>query len=140
EPGGVEDGSDDLGRPRLGGQREPDDEHGSGGAPVAPEGASRGRGLAGSVRVEEPGDGSVRDREAQAFNNGHLAVALGETGGLAWAVSGSPSMSTVPVVGLWSPRRHRMGVDLPAPFGPRNPVMAPSGTVKLNPSTTVTWP
>src|SRR5690625_5331992 len=35
--------------------------------------------------------------------------------GLVWAVSGSPSMSTVPVVGLWSPRRHRMVVDLPAP-------------------------
>src|SRR5690625_6520134 len=56
--------------------------------------------------------------------------------GLVWAVSGSPSMSTVPVVGLWSPRRQRMVVDLPAPFGPRNPVMDPSGTVKLNPSTT----
>src|SRR5690625_6735481 len=49
-------------------------------------------------------------------------------------------MSTVPVVGPWSPRRHRMVVDLPAPFGPRNPEMAPSGTVKLNPSTAVTWP
>src|SRR5699024_4714220 len=60
--------------------------------------------------------------------------------GLVWAVSGSPSMSTVPVVGLWSPRRHRMVVDLPAPLGPRNPVMEPSGPVKLNPSTTVTWP
>src|SRR5699024_5111324 len=30
-------------------------------------------------RAEEPGDGSVGDREAQSFNNGHLAVALRET-------------------------------------------------------------
>src|SRR5699024_6020451 len=75
----VEDGSDDLGRPRLGGQREPVDEHGSGGGLVEPEEASHGRGLAGSVRAEETGDGSVGDREAQSFNSGHLAVALRET-------------------------------------------------------------
>src|SRR5699024_12229185 len=37
------------------------------------------RGLAGSVRSYELGDGSVGDREAQSFNNGHLAVALRET-------------------------------------------------------------
>src|SRR5699024_11828179 len=57
----------------------PVDEHGSGGGLVEPEEASHGRGLAGSVRAEEPGDGSVGDREAQSFNSGHLAVALRET-------------------------------------------------------------
>ncbi|WPJ93935.1 hypothetical protein [Corynebacterium sp. UMB2355A] len=36
---------------RLGGQREPVDEHGSGGGLVEPEEASHGRGLAGSVRA-----------------------------------------------------------------------------------------
>src|SRR5699024_7913087 len=78
EPGGVEDGSDDLGRPRLGGQREPVDEHGSGGGHVAPEEASHGRGLAGSVRASEPGAGSEGDRDAQSCNQRRLAVALRE--------------------------------------------------------------
>src|SRR5699024_8102371 len=78
-PGGVEDGSDALGRPRLGGQREPVAEAGSGGGLVEPEEASPGRGLAGSVPAEDPGDGSGGDREAQSFNSGHLAVALRET-------------------------------------------------------------
>src|SRR4029453_1100816 len=40
--------------------------------------AAGGRGLAGAVRAEEPGDGPGRDREAEGVHGGGVAVALGE--------------------------------------------------------------
>src|SRR5699024_8025810 len=77
--------SGDVVRRVLGVQREPVDEHGSGGGLVEPGEAAHGRGLAGSVRAEEPGDGSVGHRQAQSFNSGHLPVALREPVDLAHA-------------------------------------------------------
>jgi hypothetical protein len=42
---------------------------------------------------------------------------------------------TRPVLGWSSPAIIRMVVDLPEPFGPRNPVTIPGWTTKFNPST-----
>src|SRR5262249_24696062 len=50
------------------------------------------------------------------------------------------SMRTVPEVGRSSPRIIRIVVDLPAPFGPRNPVTTPGFTWKSIPSTAVLSP
>ena len=44
---------------------------------------------------------------------------------------GRSSTNVSPWVGAASPRRTRIVVDLPAPFGPRNPVTDPCGTAKL---------
>src|SRR5512142_826229 len=49
-------------------------------------------------------------------------------------------MVTVPEVGRSSPRIMRMVVDLPAPFGPRNPVTTPGLTWKSMPSTAAVRP
>ncbi len=46
-----------------------------------------------------------------------------------------PLIVTCPEVGVSRPTIIRMVVDLPAPFGPRNPVTRPSGTTKVSPST-----
>jgi len=51
-----------------------------------------------------------------------------------------PLTRTVPLVGRSSPAIIRMVVDLPAPFGPRNPVTTPGSTTKLSPSTAVLSP
>src|SRR5689334_5724374 len=45
-----------------------------------------------------------------------------------------------PEVGRARPSRTRMVVDLPAPFGPRNPVIRPGATRKVRSSTAVTAP
>jgi hypothetical protein len=47
---------------------------------------------------------------------------------------------TVPDVGRSSPMIMRMVVDLPAPFGPRNPVTVPGAIVKLRECTAVVSP
>src|SRR5262245_5351408 len=52
----------------------------------------------------------------------------------------APSSDTAPLEGRASPRSTRMEVVLPAPFGPRRPITAPSGTSKVRPSTTVAAP
>src|SRR5437763_5970989 len=36
-----------------------------------------------------------------------------------------PKMRAVPRQGLWKPKRVLMSVDLPAPFGPRRPMVRP---------------
>ena len=46
--------------------------------PVQSHDHAHGRGLAGAVRAEEPGDGPGRDREAEGVHGGGVAVALGE--------------------------------------------------------------
>jgi hypothetical protein len=51
-----------------------------------------------------------------------------------------PFTSTRPDVGASRPTIMRIVVDLPAPFGPRNPVTVPGRTVKLTPSTAVLDP
>ena len=51
-----------------------------------------------------------------------------------------PFTTTVPLVGASSPMIIRMVVDLPAPFGPRNPVTVPGLTVKSSRSTAVVSP
>jgi len=43
-------------------------------------------------------------------------------------------MVTVPDVGRSRPMIIRMVVDLPAPFGPRNPVTDPGAMVELTPT------
>ena len=43
----------------------------------------------------------------------------------------SPKISAVPPVGEISPSNMRMVVVLPAPFGPTNPQIVPSGTSKF---------
>ena len=48
--------------------------------------------------------------------------------GLCKCEYGRPSISAWPDVGLSRPRIIRMVVDLPAPFGPRNPVTEPGLT------------
>src|SRR5205823_3222166 len=47
----------------------------------------------------------------------------------------APLTVTLPEVGRSKPRIIRIVVDLPAPFGPRNPVTCPGRTVKLRSST-----
>jgi len=44
---------------------------------------------------------------------------------------GTPSMVAVPTSAVFSPHSRRMVVDLPAPFGPRNPVTVPGVHVKV---------
>jgi hypothetical protein len=51
-----------------------------------------------------------------------------------------PSTSAVPDVGWMSVVIMRMSVDLPAPLGPSNPKISPSGTAKLMPLTAVKSP
>src|SRR3954452_5282381 len=53
---------------------------------------------------------------------------------------GLPLTVTVPDVGRSSPMIMRMVVDLPAPFGPRNPVTVPGAIVKLTQCTAVVLP
>ena len=47
---------------------------------------------------------------------------------------------TVPDVGRSSPMIMRMVADLPAPFGPRNPVTVPGAIVKLRECTQMVSP
>src|SRR6266540_693037 len=49
-------------------------------------------------------------------------------------------MVALPASGVTSPSSIRSVVVLPAPFGPRNPVIDPWSTVKLRSSTAVTAP
>lgn len=51
-----------------------------------------------------------------------------------------PPIVAVPAVGVTRPRIMRMVVVLPAPLGPRKPVMTPGSTEKLRLSTAVTGP
>jgi hypothetical protein len=51
-----------------------------------------------------------------------------------------PLTRTVPLVGRSRPAIIRIVVDLPAPFGPRNPVTTPGSTTKLSWSTAVLSP
>src|SRR5215470_8657371 len=51
-----------------------------------------------------------------------------------------PSIVAVPPCGRSRPRMTRIVVDLPAPFGPRNPVTLPGSTVKLRSSTATLVP
>src|SRR5271154_5286922 len=51
-----------------------------------------------------------------------------------------PLTRTVPLSGRSRPAIIRIVVDLPAPFGPRNPVTTPGCTTKLKPSTAVLSP
>ena len=53
---------------------------------------------------------------------------------------GMPSSSIAPEVGGMSPISMRMVVDLPAPFGPRNPKKQPRGTLRFRPSTAALFP
>src|SRR5579872_1433345 len=53
---------------------------------------------------------------------------------------GIPSSSIDPEFGGINPVSMRMVVDLPAPFGPRNPKKQPRGTVRLSPSTAALFP
>ena len=52
----------------------------------------------------------------------------------------SPSMRASPASGLSTVYSMRSVVDLPAPLGPEQPVMRPSGAVKLTPRTACTAP
>ncbi len=52
------------------------------------------------------------------------------SGSLRWSKC-FPSMRTSPAVGWSRPSIIRIVVDLPAPFGPRNPVTIPGLTVKV---------
>ncbi len=47
--------------------------------------------------------------------------------------TGSPSSSTVPEVGLMTPDRTFISVDLPAPFSPNSVVTLPARTSKATP-------
>ena len=60
-------------------------------------------------------------------------------GQAAWR-NGRPLTVTVPAVGRSRPRIIRMVVVLPAPFGPRKPVIFPGSTRKDRPSTAVVPP
>jgi hypothetical protein len=51
-----------------------------------------------------------------------------------------PLTVTEPLVGSDRPATMRMVVVLPAPFGPRNPKIAPAAAVRLSPSTAVKSP
>ena len=51
-----------------------------------------------------------------------------------------PPILTDPASGRSSPSIIRIVVDLPAPFGPRNPVTVPGRTSKLRSSTAVVGP
>lgn len=53
---------------------------------------------------------------------------------------GLPRISASPESGRSSPTVIRMVVDLPAPFGPRNPVTVPVSMTEVRPLTTVFWP
>jgi hypothetical protein len=48
---------------------------------------------------------------------------------------GRPRTAVLPAVGRTRPRSARIVVDLPAPFGPRNPVIRPGSTEKVRSST-----
>ncbi len=56
------------------------------------------------------------------------------------ALNGWPRISTVPAVGSSNPVSILMVVDLPAPFGPRNPKNCPGATLNLTSSTAVSAP
>ena len=49
-------------------------------------------------------------------------------------------MRAVPAVGIMKPASMRIVVDLPAPFGPRNPSTSPRATLKVTLSTAVKLP
>ena len=51
-----------------------------------------------------------------------------------------PSKRVCPDVGRWTPNIIRIVVDLPDPFGPRNPVTRPGSTEKLRSVTTCLAP
>ncbi len=50
------------------------------------------------------------------------------------------SIVDLPAVGRSRPSSRRIVVDLPAPFGPRNPVTTPGRTAKVKSSTAVLAP
>src|SRR6478736_3868974 len=52
----------------------------------------------------------------------------------------NPAMLARPSLGSSNPHNMRMTVDLPDPFGPRNPKIEPLATLKLTWSTAVKWP
>ncbi len=52
----------------------------------------------------------------------------------------SPSISTLPAVGVSSRRIVRPAVDLPQPLSPTSPRVSPAFRSKLIPSTALTWP
>src|SRR6476620_8865498 len=60
--------------------------------------------------------------------------------GLGRSLNLRPEMVTLPAVGLVRPTMTRMVVDLPAPFGPRNPVTRPGRAVKVTSSTARVFP
>ena len=51
-----------------------------------------------------------------------------------------PQIRAVPEVGGMKPASMRMVVDLPAPFGPRNPSTSPRATLNDTSSTAMRWP
>jgi len=51
-----------------------------------------------------------------------------------------PATSARPAVGRKSPQSIRINVDLPAPLGPRKPMISPRRTEKLTSSTAVNAP
>src|SRR5712671_2371004 len=62
---------------------------------------------------------------------------------LIWSVclaTSNPAMLPRPSLGSSNPHNIRITVDLPEPFGPRNPKMAPLPTLKLTWSTAVNCP
>ena len=70
---------------------------------------------------------------AERFGCTHLASSKAPTtrsGSSSWAY-GTPLIKARPEVGRSSPRIIRIVVDLPAPFGPRNPVTWPGRTVNV---------
>ena len=56
------------------------------------------------------------------------------------SVIAPPSTLTVPESGLKMSRIMRMGVVLPAPFGPSRPKISPACTSKLTSWTAFVWP
>src|SRR5262249_60145155 len=52
----------------------------------------------------------------------------------------TPPMKAAPAEGRSRPTNILMVVDLPAPFGPRNPKNSPRRTARLRPLTAIFWP
>ena len=59
--------------------------------------------------------------------------------GALWGI-GRPSSDHDPAVGDTKPKRIRIVVVLPEPFGPRNPNTLPAGTARFTPSSTLARP
>ena len=91
-----------------------------------------------------PFDAAIHCRCARAerFGCTHFASSSAPTVRSGWlcCAYGLPCTSASPLVGRSSPSIIRMVVDLPAPFGPRNPVTRPGGTVNVRSSTAFVSP